>query len=213
MFNEHIHGPFDRIECNVGYPSRYSCSPSASLGSHYNFEGGIGFLKTHDTNWHRLMRNMRHKQWQVPHIHLYISKSFWDLVHWRKGAEEVLAQRSLRNSPNPHSEDCPTPYCVDPDCPICPNFLTKVAKFAAPAPRWMNHSRRDEVNYDPEKDWYYCTRGTTLRITIEDTDSEERQAFVQKLERTIRKMRRARSLYSWNKLCVGVVTYTRDSRE
>jgi hypothetical protein len=46
MFNEHIHGPFDRIECNVSYPSRYSCSPSASLGLHYNFEGGIGFLMT-----------------------------------------------------------------------------------------------------------------------------------------------------------------------
>jgi hypothetical protein len=195
VINEYIPRLFETTQCTVSGPSKLRCDSSTpSVVLHYNFEGGTGFVKTDDETWHEPMIFIRHSASDIPHIHLYISKRFWGLARWKEGIKEVILQKSLRNTPNPGNF-----Y----------NFLTKIAKIAAPAPRWRNHERRVEINYNRQRDEYYCARGTTLRITIDGADCEERQAFVQKLEQTIGWMQYERPLFKWNTFYNKVLTYTR----
>jgi hypothetical protein len=197
--NEYLHGPFEKTQCTVIGPSRLRCDPKTPLVIlHYDFDGGTGFVKTDDGTWRELMNFIRHSASNIPHIHLYISKHFWDLARWKEGVAEVILQKSLRNTPNPHELH---------------NFLVDIAKSAAPAPRWSNHERRFENNYDRQRDEHYCASGTTLRITIDDTDSEERRAFVQTLENTIGRMQYESPLFRWHAFHKKVVTYTRHPRD
>jgi hypothetical protein len=160
---------------------------------YYNFEGSIDFIKTDDEIWHELMNHNRHVAFHISEMHLMISKGFWNLARWRDGVQKVLEQNSLGNRPIPKN---------------FPNFLTKIAKIAAPAPRWRNYDRKWEIDdYDPEKDSHYSSHGTKLHITIDGADSGERQTFVQELEEIIEETRRARPLFRWGSI------YTRTAAE
>jgi hypothetical protein len=194
--NEYIHGPFDRTHCAVSSPDRLRYNSSTLLVLHYNFEGGIGSIRTDDETWHRLMKHIRHSASHILDIHLMISKRFWGLARWQDGAHKVLDQNSLCSGSNHRN---------------FPNFLAKIAKIAAPASRWKNFSKeygRGEKAYIPRRGPDYCSRGTTLRISIDGADSEERRRFVQELEEVIQEKREARPLFHWD----GKV-YTRTARE
>jgi hypothetical protein len=116
--NEYLHGPFEETQCTVSGPSRLRCDSKTPLVIlHYNFDGGTGFVKTDDGTWRELMNFIRYSASDIPHIHLYISKHFWDLARWREGVAEVILQKSLLNTPNLHELH---------------NFLVDIAKSAAP---------------------------------------------------------------------------------
>lgn len=113
-----------------------------------------------------------------------------------------MIQKSLRNSPNPRN---------------FPNFLEKVARIAAPADRWMSFS---EVNYAEEQGYEYekttdhnwRSDGTLLQITIDGTDTEDKQNFVQELAKRMQKLRRRRPLFCQYGQC-GKMTYARTEDE
>jgi len=191
MVCESFHGPFTRIQRRVCPSNGLPYRSKTNLVLHYSFDGGAGFVKTDDETWHRLMSYIRHEASWIGHIHLLIGKGFWDIANWQLGTRGVLKQNSLRNSPNPKDY---------------PNFLTKVAKIAAPADRWKNHYLRENggSDYDENEDENYSSRGTKLKITIDGTESKEQRIFVRRLEYWIRQIRRARPRF------VGRDKYTRD---
>jgi len=180
MVCESFHGPFHRIQCTVSERHALKYDSSTTLVLHYHFEDGSGFVKTDDELWRMLMNYIHHDAPHLTSMHLMIGKGFWRFADWRLGAVAVLKQTSLRNS-NRDKE--------------YPNFLANIAKIAAPADRWMDHTYRKQPDYDKSKDLDYSSHGTALQITIDGTESEEQQDSVRDLEKAIHDLRTARPLF------------------
>jgi hypothetical protein len=137
------------------------------------------------------MNHICHAASHIKEIHLMISKGFWNLAHWRHGDRSVAEGVLIKD-------------CLDTK--NFPNFLTKIAKISAPAPRWRCHDRKwERDDYDPEQDSHYSSHGTNLHITIDGADSGERQAFVRELEEIVEKMREARPLFRWGSIILALL--------
>lgn len=175
---DHMYVPCDGLKCRVSELHNLRPASDAALVLHFRFEGAIGSIKTDDEAWHHLMKYIRHEHSYIPAVHLKIDKGFWQLACWRDGALAVVNQKTLRNSRNPHD---------------FPNFLEKVARIAAPADRWMNFdtkksAKQSGLEYDKDEDRYCRSDGTLLQITIDGTDSTDKQVFVQELEELIQRL-------------------------
>ena len=181
MVCESLHLLLDRLQCKVSAPEKLRCSAKTTLVLYHLFDGARGLIKTDDETWNTLM-NFRHDASHLRSLHLKTEKSFWDIARWRDGAQEVLDQTSLRN--------------ISSDMEF-PNFLAKVAKIAAPAPRWVDLSLQNR-GYDASEDPNCRIQGTVLQITIDGTDSGEQQKFVRELEDAINVLRTARPFFHWN---------------
>lgn len=187
MLHDRLHGPLDRMKCIVSTQQDLlqllRIGKSTTVVLHYQLQGSTCTIETDDESFHGLLCHIRHTVSEyVGKIRLDINRHFWDLAHWKEkeGVKEVMRQNSLRNDPSKSQH---------------PNFLKDIAKIAAPADRWLDDEDYIGSDRTTEGDDYEGW-GTQLQITIDGTDSPEKDAFLLHLGRYIEKCREARPLIS-----------------
>ena len=161
----------------------------------YHFKAEPGVIETDGEQWHNMMCKIRH-HFCIPSIHIHIGHHFWAVANWSKGPHAVMRQNDLRDGRIPRGQ---------------PSFLFNIAKIAAPADRWQDHSRRP---------YTHCSEGTKVQISIEGTMSEEEVVFVEQLNEEILRLGLARPLFCpairpahiWEGYPLRRIAYTRTLR-